>query len=225
MSAGEGALMEEIDQLKKSRDESQEQNTLVGNELSKCRLEHKKSEREKGDTEVKLRETGQNLYNAKRETEKYKTKYDTLEMAHTTTTERYRDVSSKEELCGDRLREAKIKHSGCENAMERMKVTYNDQNNQQKRELVLLREQKSQAEQKVSEMQMSNDEKSRADALAKQATETAVGKALETAQAKSLAVTTNAQDAVDKAAKEAVTLANQAANAGNTATGATGATR
>merc|ERR1712070_464968 len=112
MSAGEGALMAEIEGLKKSFDGEKEQNVVVGNHLAKCRANHKETERELNAKTVKLREVGQQLYTAKRDVEKEKTKFDTLTMAHATTTERYRDVSSKRELCEDRMKDAKVKFQG-----------------------------------------------------------------------------------------------------------------
>merc|ERR1711990_566365 len=135
MSAGEGALMAEIESLKKAFNAEKDQNVLVGGQLSKCRMDHKKLENEHNAVQLKLRETGQELFVAKRDVEKEKVKLSTLEMAHTTTTERYRDVSSKKELCEDRMKDAKIKHQGCEEAMRRMKTYNSDQVNEQKMEL------------------------------------------------------------------------------------------
>merc|ERR1711998_180382 len=72
--------------------------------------------------------------------EKSKTKLETLQMAHTTTTERYRDVSSQKELCEDRMKDAKVKELGCEEAMNRMKTYNADTQNEQKMELARLRQ-------------------------------------------------------------------------------------
>merc|ERR1712138_175951 len=131
---------------------------------------------------------------AKREIDKYKSKFETTQMAHTTVTEQYRNCNSKLELSMDRMKDAKVKFQGCEEAMRRMKTYNADQLNDKK-------------------MAVSQREKAAAQALAKSATDKAVADALAKAQAKALAVKTNAQDAVDKAAKEAVKVANAQASA------------
>lgn len=216
MSAGEGALMAEIENLKKGLSNEQDQLAQVSNHLSKCRQETKKVEGELSTKVVKLRETGQELYTTKRDLEKEKTKFETLQMAHTTTTERYRDVSSKKELCEDRMKDSKIKEQGCEEAMRRMKTYNADADTEQKMEIARLRQELDQCKEDANRMVVSQEEKQKADDLAKQATEKAVSQAVETAQANALAVKTNAQEAVDQAAKEAVRLANeQAATAAN----------
>jgi hypothetical protein len=221
MSAGEGALMAEIESTKKAFNNEKDQNVLIGGQLSKCRLDHKKTDSELGTTKIKLRETGQELFIAKRDVEKEKVKFDSLTMAHTTTTERYRDVSSKKELCEDRMKDAKIKHQGCEDAMKRVKVYSDDTINEQKMELARVRQELQNVKEKMASMEVSQEEKTKADQFAKAATEKAVAQAVETAQANSLAVKTNAQEAVDKAAEEAVRIANaqaqnSQANSGNT---------
>merc|ERR1719326_2641446 len=117
LSAGEGALMAEISSLKKSRDSEMERVTLVSSNLQKCHVKVSKVRRDLNGKIVKLRETGQKLFTAKREIDKYKSKFETTQMAHTTVTEQYRNCNSKLELSMDRMKDAKVKFQGCEEAM------------------------------------------------------------------------------------------------------------
>jgi len=211
LSAGEGALMAEIESLKKSRDSEMERVTIVGNNLQKCHAEAAKTRRDLNGKIVKLRETGQRLFTAKRDIDKYKSKYETTQMAHTTVTEQYRNCNSKMELSMDRMKDAKVKSQGCEEAMRRMKTYNADQLNDKKMEVTRLRQQVITAKDEARKLAMGQRERSAAQALAKSATDKAVADALAKAQAKGLAVKNNAQDAVDKAAKEAVKIANQQA--------------
>merc|ERR1712139_241935 len=128
LSASQGALMDEIEGLKKALNTEKDQNVQIGNQLRKSRLKVKNEEREHNANKVKLRETAQSLYNEKREVEKFKTKLETLQMAHTTTTERFRNCESKREVAQDKLRDVKIQKLGCDEASRRMKQTYSDQN-------------------------------------------------------------------------------------------------
>merc|ERR1712054_459998 len=164
---GEGALMAEIESLKKAFNAEKDQNVLVGGQLSKCRMDHKKLENEHNAVQLKLRETGQELFVAKRDVEKEKVKLSTLEMAHSTTTERYRDVSSKKELCEDRMKDSKIKEQGCEEAMRRMKTYNADANTEQKMEIARLRQELDQCKEDANRMVVSQEEKQKADDLAK----------------------------------------------------------
>lgn len=230
MSAGEGALMSEIETLKKSLDEEKDQTLKISRDISVCRSKHKDTQKELASEQVKLRETAQNLYSTKRDLEKETTKYETLQMAHQTTTERYRDVSNAKELCQDRMKDAKVKALGCEESMTRMKTYHADENTEQKMELARLRQELDQTKAELQKTVVGQQEKEKAEQLAKQATESAVAKAVEAAQANALAVKTNAQEAVDQAAKEAVKIANDQARAAadaeniENAAGAAGAT-
>merc|ERR1712118_351179 len=208
MSAGEGALMGEIERNKKTIRAEKEQGVVIGNQLRKSRLTNKKTERTLNRKVVKNRELGQQLYNTKRELDKWKSKYETLSQAHTTTTQRYRDTSSKLELCRDRIRDAKVKAQGCQEAMRRLKTYTSDQINQQRMTADRLRQKISLAEKKAHELATSRAEKARADKLAKKAASTAATKAVAAASAKALAVKANAKEAVAQAAKEAVKAAN-----------------
>merc|ERR1712185_276905 len=213
LSAGEGALMAEISSLKKSRDSEMERVTLVSSNLQKCHVKVSKVRRDLNGKIVKLRETGQKLFTAKREIDKYKSKFETTQMAHTTVTEQYRNCNSKLELSMDRMKDAKVKFQGCEEAMRRMKTYNADQLNDKKMEVTRLRQQVATAKDEARKLAVSQREKAAAQALAKSATDKAVADALAKAQAKALAVKTNAQAAVDKAAKEAVKVANAQASA------------
>merc|ERR1712196_110971 len=204
LKAGEGALMAEISSLKKSRDSEMERVTVVSSNLQKCHVKVSKVRRDLNGKIVKLRETGQKLFTAKREIDKYKSKFETTQMAHTTVTEQYRNCNSKLELSMDRMKDAKVKFQGCEEAMRRMKTYNADQLNDKKMEVTRLRQQVATAKDEARKLAVSQREKAAAQALAKRATDKAVADALAKAQAKALAVKTNAQDAVDKAAKEAV---------------------
>merc|ERR1712196_32078 len=204
LSAGEGALMAEISSLKKSRDSEMERVTIVSNNLQKCHVKVSKVRRDLNAKIVKLRETGQKFFTAKREIDKYKSKFETTQMAHTTVTEQYRNCNSKLELSMDRMKDAKVKFQGCEEAMRRMKTYNADQLNDKKMEVTLFRQQVATAKDEARKLAVSQREKAAAQALAKRATDKAVADTLAKAQAKALAVKTNAQDAVDKAAKEAV---------------------
>merc|ERR1712057_31059 len=204
LSAGEGALMAEISSLKKSRDSEMERVTIVSNNLQKCHVKVSKVRRDLNGKIVKLRETGQKFFTAKREIDKYKSKFETTQMAHTTVTEQYRNCNSKLELSMDRMKDAKVKFQGCEEAMRRMKTYNADQLNDKRMEVTRLRQQVATAKDEARKLAVSQREKAAAQALAKRATDRAVADALAKAQAKALAVKTNAQDAVDKAAKEAV---------------------
>lgn len=212
LSSGEGALMAEIETLKSGADNDAHTIVQMKAAASKMLLDNTKVEREKNQQTMKLRETSEELFGAKRDTEKYKVKYDTLESAHTTTTERYRNCHNKLELCSDRTKDAKIKEQGCEEAMRRMKTYNTDQQNEQKLELGRLRTELETAKNDASKLQVTQEEKAQSAAMAKEATEKAVADAVAEAQAKGLAVTANAQEAVDRAAKEAVRLANKQAN-------------
>jgi len=212
-AGGEGALMAELETVKKSFDAEKDQNVIIGNQLTKCRQDVKKVEGENNNNIVKLRETGQQLFVSQRDAEKSKVKFDTLQMAHTTTSERYRAVSSKKELCEDRLRDANIKEKGCANAMTLMKTYAADADHSSKMEIAKCQEQLKQVKEEVTRMAVSTEEKAKSDKLAKQATEKAVAQALETANAQALSVKATAQEAVDQAAKEAVKLANAQAEA------------
>lgn len=214
LSAGEGALMAEIETLKTAKDQETERLGVSKNQIRKCHNDMSKDKRDLTANIVKLRECGQEVFNTKREVDKYKSRFDTLQMAHTSTTEQYRNTHSKLELCGDRMRDAKIKEKGCEEAMRRMKTYNSDQINEQKMQIARLRAEVTQAKDEARKMTVSQEDKSRADALAKKATEKAVADAVAQAQATGLAVKAQAQEAVDKAAKEAVKLANEQALAG-----------
>jgi len=215
LSSGEGALMAEIETLKLAADQSTEEIAALKNTANKQRMENMKTQREKNAATVKYREAAQELFSAKRDTEKYKVKFDTLTSAHNTVTERYRSANSRLELCSDRTKDAKIKAQGCEEAMRRMKTYNTDQQNEQKLEVARLRTELETAKSDAAKLQVSQEEKAQSAAMAKEATEKAVADAVAAAQAKGLAVQTTAQEAVDKAAKEAVRLANQQANAAN----------
>jgi len=211
MSAGEGALMGELERTKKTLGEEKDRVTVLGNDLRKCRLNIKKVDRKYNRKVVKNRELGQTLYNTKRELEKFKTKLETLSMAHTTTTQRYRTVSSKLELCRDRIKDAKIKANGCQEAMRRLKTYTNDQINQQKMDLGRVRQELSQEKLKANRVQISRAEKAKANTLAKTAANKAASDAVAAANAKAVAVKADAKTAVAQAAKEAVKLTNRQA--------------
>jgi chromosome segregation ATPase len=219
LSSGEGALMAEIDTLKTGADQDASTIGQLKQTIAKLRMDETKITREMNAQTVKLREAQQQVFGAKAEAEKYKVRFDTLETAHSTVTERYRNANSKLELCSDRTKDAKIKFQGCEEAMRRMKAYNTDQQNEQKLELARLRTELETAKNDAQKLQVSQEEKAQSAAMAKEATERAVADAVEQAQAKGLAVQTTAQEAVDKAAREAVRLANQQANsaAGTTA--------
>jgi len=208
MSAGEGALMGEIERNKKTIRAEKEQGVVIGNQLRKSRLTNKKTERTLGRKVVKNRELGQQLYNTKRALDKWKSKYETLKQAHGTTVQRYRDTTSKLELCRDRIRDAKIKAQGCQEAMRRLKTYTGDQINQQRMTAERLRNKISMAEKKAHQLATSKEEKARANAMAKKAAGKAASKAVAAASAKAMAVKANAKDEVAKAAKEAVKAAN-----------------
>merc|ERR1719409_208396 len=219
LSSGEGALMAEIDTLKTGADQDASTIAQLKQTIAKLRMDETKLTREMNAQTVKLREAQQQVFGAKAEAEKYKVRFDTLETAHSTVTERYRNANSKLELCSDRTKDAKIKFQGCEEAMPRMNAYNTDQQNEQKLELARLRTELETAKNDAHKLQVSQEEKAQSAAMAKEATERAVADAVEQAQAKGLAVQTTAQEAVDRAAKEAVRLANQQANsaAGTTA--------
>merc|ERR1711988_823548 len=179
--------------------------------LTSLKIKLKQLDRKLNRKVVKNRELGQTLYNTKREVEKYKTKLETLSMAHTTTTQRYRTVSSKLELCRDRIKDAKIKANGCQEAMRRLKTYTNDQINRQKMDLTRVRQELSQEKAKASRLQVSRAEKAKANSIAKSAASKAASDAVAAANAKALAVKADAKQAVAQAAKEAVKLTNSQA--------------
>jgi len=208
MSAGEGALMGEIEQNKKVIRSEKDRAVVMGNDISKQKFQIKKAERKLNRKVVKNRELGQSLYNTKRELEKWKTKYDTLSMAHTTTTQRYRDATGKLELCRDRIKDAKIKANGCQEALTRLKTYTNDQINEQKLEMTRVREKLNQEKLKAHKQEVTAAEKAKATKLAKLAAAKAASEAVATANAKASAVKANAKQAVAQAAKEAVKVAS-----------------
>lgn len=214
LSAGEGALMAEIETLKSARDNEISRNEVQKNTIRKLNLDVSKTKSDLTAQIVKLRECGQETFNAKRDIDKYKSRFDTLEMAHTSTTEQYRSTHNKLELCSDRMKDAKVKEQGCEEAMRRMKTYNADQLNEQKLEIARLRAEADTAKEQARKMTVAEGDKARADELAKAATQKAVADAVAEAQATGLAVKAQAQEAVDKAAKEAVRLANEQALAG-----------
>merc|ERR1712196_419496 len=110
-------IMAKLSSLKKSRDSEMERVTLVSSNLQKCHVKVSKVRRDLNGKIVKLRETGQKLFTAKREIDKYKSKFETTQMAHTTVTEQYRNCNSKLELSMDRMKDAKVKFQGCEEAL------------------------------------------------------------------------------------------------------------
>jgi len=215
LSSGEGALMAEIETLKSAADKDATTVQELKRQAGKVSLDLLAADREKNAASIKYREAAQELHAAKQDSEKYKVKFDTLETAHSTVTERYRNANSKLELCSDRTRDSNIKFQGCEEAMRRMKTYNADQQNEQKLEVGRLRTELETAKSDAAKLQVSQEEKAQSAAMAKEATAKAVADAVEQAQAKGLAVTANAQAAVDKAAKEAVALAREQANAGN----------
>jgi len=127
MAAGEGALMGEIARNKKTILAEKDRWLKMGNQIAKNQITIKKSERLMNRQVLKKRSCQQALFTVKRSVEKWKTKFETLQMAHTTTTQRLRDTRGKMELTVDRLKDAKIKTNGCKEAMTRMKTYTNDQ--------------------------------------------------------------------------------------------------
>jgi hypothetical protein len=206
MSAGEGALMGEIQRNKKTINREKDRGDVLGNKLAKGKLSHKKTIRKLNRCTLKKRELGQALYNSKRDVAKWTTKFETLTMAHTTVTQRLRDTRSKYELCGDRIREAKIKANGCQEAMNRLKTYTNDQINEQKMQLTRIRQKLNQSQLKIHSTEVSQAEKAKADKMAERAATKAASKAVAKANAKALAVKADARTAVAQAVKEAVKL-------------------
>merc|ERR1711959_805690 len=208
MSAGQGALMGEIERNKKRIHSEVERATVLGNSLGKKNLDYKKEVRRLNRYIVKSRMLGTKVYQMKRLNDGIKAKLRRLTAVKNSQSERYVSVKAGLKLCQGRVNDAKVKAQACSEAMRRMKTYTGDTINRQTMKNDRLQQKLNLEKEKAHALALSRAEKAKANKLAKTAAEKAATKATAAANAKALATKHNAKEAVAQAAKAAVKNAN-----------------
>jgi len=188
MSAGEGAMMGEIERLKKELENAKTKHTELGNEMAKTTLQVTNLGEKYNDEKMRGTEMKENVASVTRSLDTCRSEKEHASIDLASLTNRFNDAKLSNELTLEKFKNLKIEEAGCRNALDRLK-TYTTDDSQ--RNLVSETKLESELEaekRKNNELTVSRDEQAKAAEVAKEvAKEAATAAAVSAVQAKQAA--------------------------------------